>query len=55
MLFWKPDALLNENSGGFAKFIVWVMGLGGSKLPFGLSGYGGHDMVQQNDEYINLW
>ena len=35
MLFWKPDALLNENSGGFAKFIVWVMGLGGSKLPFG--------------------
>ena len=35
MLFWKPDALLNENSGGIAKFIVWVMGLGGSKLPFG--------------------
>ena len=35
LLFWKPDALLNENSGGFAKFIVWVMGLGGSTFPFG--------------------
>ena len=35
MVFWKPDSLLNEDSGGFAKFIVWVMGLGGSKLPFG--------------------
>ena len=35
LLFWKPDSLLNDNSGGFAKFIVWVMELGGSKLPFG--------------------
>ena len=35
LVFWKPDSLLNDNSGGFAKFLVWVMGLGGSKLPFG--------------------
>lgn len=35
LLFWKPDSLLNDDSGGFAKFIVWVMELGGSKLPFG--------------------
>ena len=35
LVFWKPDSLLNDNSGGFAKFLVWVMELGGSKLPFG--------------------
>ncbi len=35
MVFWKPDSLLSDDSGGFAKFIVWVMELGGSKLPFG--------------------
>ncbi len=35
LAFWKPDSLLNDESGGFAKFIVWVMELGGSKLPFG--------------------
>ena len=27
IIFWKPDSLLNEDSGGFAKFVVWVMGL----------------------------
>ena len=35
LLFWKPDMLVNEESGGVAKAIVWLMGLGGSKLPFG--------------------
>ena len=35
MLFWRPDSLLNEDSGGLARFLVWVMGLGGSKLPLG--------------------
>ena len=35
MIFWKPDSLLNEDSGGFTKFVVWVMELGGSKFPFG--------------------
>ena len=24
MLFWKPDALLNENSGGIAKFLSLI-------------------------------
>lgn len=35
MIFWKPDMLVDDESGGIAKAIVWVMGLGGSKLPFG--------------------
>ena len=26
MLFWRPDSLLNEDSGGLARFLVWVMG-----------------------------
>ena len=55
MLFWKPDALLNENSGGFAKFMSgswdWVVQ---TSIRF-CTGYGNPDMVQQNDEYINLW
>ena len=35
MIFWKPDMLVDDESGGIAKAIVWVMELGGSKLPFG--------------------
>ena len=35
MLFWRPDSLLNEDSGGLEIFLFWVMGLGGSKLPLG--------------------
>ena len=35
IIFWKPDMLVNEDSGGIAKAIVWLMELGGSALPFG--------------------
>ena len=35
VIFWKPDMLVNEDSGGIAKAIVWLMELGGSALPFG--------------------
>ena len=35
IIFWKPDVLVNEESGGIAKSIVWLMELGGSALPFG--------------------
>ena len=35
IIFWKPDMLVNDESGGIAKAIVWLMELGGSKLPFG--------------------
>jgi hypothetical protein len=35
LIFWKPDMLVNEESGGIAKAIVVLMELGGSSLPFG--------------------
>ena len=35
IIFWKPDMLVDDESGGIAKAIVWLMELGGSKLPFG--------------------
>jgi hypothetical protein len=35
LLFWKPEMLVDDESGGIAKAVVWLMGLGGSSLPFG--------------------
>ena len=35
IIFWKPSMLVDDDSGGIAKAIVWIMELGGSKLPFG--------------------
>ena len=35
LLFWKPEMLVDDESGGIAKAIVWLMELGGSSLPFG--------------------